>query len=661
MGNGFIAIDVDDAKAFPDLRKRGLDLPDTRAHITPGKIIPGKKRTPGAHLIYKVPKTLVIKNSTRIFPDVDIRHRGGQVVCPGSIHPDGGVYAVLRDAPFAQLPAESIKKLTTATRRKAPPRTEGATNGVPRGQQDNALFRLACAMQRQGASAEAKLEALRAEVKTYDTDPAHPFTDDDLLRHVRSSEKYEPAPGPEALERLNSEYCHVLNTNYVYRTSTIRSKKPEKWKPREWVNDVEAEAQFQITDDDGKPHTKSAAKEWMKWAHRSKFGALVWEPYSELKQGRMDVIARPGGLCDLNYYQPVSIPVKEHLSKEDRARLKEYEDWLRDLHPIDAEREHIDQYWAKKLQDPGIHIKHAIALVSDETLIGKSLEGYIIAELNGKVNSAVLDLSRAHGRFNSLRRNKTVIMLEEFEAASSRDMKDLDYLITGEEAITEGKGVDADADPNHSCVFISTNNRAGLKISRNDRRYFISYAGRGPEHMESMRAKAAKIASWALTSEGLSLLRKRYLSIDTSKFNPNAAPPRTAAHEDTFKAGGTSLESLIDDLIEDPVATLTEWRMPWASTTFYAAQDLKDPINSQLPMRLQTDAQTIGNLLGTRGGKRAHNGKRVRVPGTELRRYLWIANPLRAANLRPDQIGARYLKDMPHLIGELRRRKFEGG
>jgi len=101
-GNEIIAVDVDNASEFKQLcKKEGWDVPKTRTHLTGS----GKK-----HYLYAYPKNgksygcRAIKdhNGESVF---DIKGIGGQVVAPGSIHPDTGKpYNVLMNRAIVPAP-----------------------------------------------------------------------------------------------------------------------------------------------------------------------------------------------------------------------------------------------------------------------------------------------------------------------------------------------------------------------------------------------------------------------------------------------------------------------------------------------------------------------------------------------------------------------------
>jgi len=101
-GSGIIVVDVDDLIKFnKTLDENGWKLPMTRLHIT---------GTGKPHYIYAYSsngkrygcRAIKDSNGKAIF---DIRGIGGQVVAPGSIHPDTGKpYTLRRDSPIAPAP-----------------------------------------------------------------------------------------------------------------------------------------------------------------------------------------------------------------------------------------------------------------------------------------------------------------------------------------------------------------------------------------------------------------------------------------------------------------------------------------------------------------------------------------------------------------------------
>lgn len=183
MGDGFIAIDVDDPSRYPELKALGFDLPPTRVH----------KTASGLHLIYRVPLDVTIRNAVKKFGIVDIRHANAQVVCPGSVHPSGAVYEIAEDLPIADLPDETLRMLTVS---EPSPRASGDGSKIPEGRRDDTLTSIAGRMRRGGMTAAEILPSLQ-EVNRTRCEP--PLPDADVERIAHGMERYKPESGIQAM------------------------------------------------------------------------------------------------------------------------------------------------------------------------------------------------------------------------------------------------------------------------------------------------------------------------------------------------------------------------------------------------------------------------------------------------------------------------------
>ncbi|MER6132613.1 bifunctional DNA primase/polymerase [Streptomyces sp. NPDC001815] len=119
-----LVVDLDtlkptDEKGTPDGAANFLALCERAGQVIP---VTRRIRTPsgGQHLYFTPPPGTRFANTTgTLTPKVDTRAWGGQVVAPGSITPQGP-YAVLDDAPVANLP-EWLQKALTAPRKPVRP------------------------------------------------------------------------------------------------------------------------------------------------------------------------------------------------------------------------------------------------------------------------------------------------------------------------------------------------------------------------------------------------------------------------------------------------------------------------------------------------------------------------------------------------------------
>lgn len=129
-GNGLVVVDIDEGA---DLS--GLELPET---------VEVKTGSGARHLYYRTNET--IRNSTgKLGPHIDIRGDGGQVVFPGSVHPDTKQRYEFVRAPWeceiAPLPESIIQKLKAKPQQPATT-TAGAKTAYARVVMENELNRV---------------------------------------------------------------------------------------------------------------------------------------------------------------------------------------------------------------------------------------------------------------------------------------------------------------------------------------------------------------------------------------------------------------------------------------------------------------------------------------------------------------------------------------
>lgn len=139
--SGVIVLDIDDLELYDKTAfKRGWSLPETRVHLT---------GSDNFHIFYRYPDDMALGNKSFKGLGFDIRGVGGQVVAPGSIHPDTGKpYTIEKDVPLADCPHWLIDLYSDQ-----PVNGDGThygidadsiLKGIPKGGRDEGLFRYAC-------------------------------------------------------------------------------------------------------------------------------------------------------------------------------------------------------------------------------------------------------------------------------------------------------------------------------------------------------------------------------------------------------------------------------------------------------------------------------------------------------------------------------------
>ncbi|MFQ5853110.1 MAG: bifunctional DNA primase/polymerase [Candidatus Binatia bacterium] len=204
-----VVIDVDKAETVEELKKRFPDY-DFRK-------VPRSRTGRGWQLFFKHPG-VAVPNRAGILPGLDVRGDGGYVVVPPSIHPNGKPYTweVSINGELPKLPVE-LFKLISAPR----PNVNGirerfdtprALAGVPEGQRDEILFRLACKLR----NADIPQDMAERVMVEAGANCQPPFPERDALAKVKNAYQRYPAGDPE-----NNNQASGQDTNQSIRIETL--------------------------------------------------------------------------------------------------------------------------------------------------------------------------------------------------------------------------------------------------------------------------------------------------------------------------------------------------------------------------------------------------------------------------------------------------------
>lgn len=155
----------------------------------------------GLHYYFAHPGGVVPNSAGRIAPGIDIRGDGGYVVAPPSQHISGQTYTWAEACPATPPPMWLSGKIRNRGPEPQRPRihVETVLAGLPAGERDDGIFRLACKLRRadvpRDVAEDLVLRAARA--------CSPPFPEKDALRKVESAYgRYRPAtPAGAAISR----------------------------------------------------------------------------------------------------------------------------------------------------------------------------------------------------------------------------------------------------------------------------------------------------------------------------------------------------------------------------------------------------------------------------------------------------------------------------
>lgn len=184
--SGLVVIDLDSMEA-KDKLKELLPYYDLTT-------VPRSRTGKGWQLFFKHPG-VPIPNRAGVIPGLDVRGDGGYVVAPPSIHPNGKAYKweVPINGELPKLPGEFYKLISSSASNGNGYRekfnTAQALAGVPEGQRDDSIFRLACKLR--GADVPEDMAQTLILEAGRNCEP--PFSEGIALEKVeRAYRKYEP-------------------------------------------------------------------------------------------------------------------------------------------------------------------------------------------------------------------------------------------------------------------------------------------------------------------------------------------------------------------------------------------------------------------------------------------------------------------------------------
>ncbi|MBI4490645.1 MAG: bifunctional DNA primase/polymerase, partial [Deltaproteobacteria bacterium] len=195
--SGLVVIDIDSVEAKDKLKGLLSDY-DLSA-------VPRSRTGKGWQLFFKHPGT-PIQNRAGVLPGLDVRGDGGYVVAPPSIHPKGKTYTweVPINSELPKLPFELFKLISCPVASgehgyRERFNTAQALAGVPEGQRDETLFKLACKLR----SADVPQDMTETLILEAARNCQPPFPEREALEKVRNAYSRYPA-GKEKTDRQES-------------------------------------------------------------------------------------------------------------------------------------------------------------------------------------------------------------------------------------------------------------------------------------------------------------------------------------------------------------------------------------------------------------------------------------------------------------------------
>lgn len=219
---GFAVVDVDikhDEGKHGDETLRGLEalhgpLPDTVRSLTGGG---------GVQHFFRTDATLACKNG--LFDAIDLKTKGGYVILPPSLHPNGRRYEWEVDHAPGEIDGATLPQWIVdarlSTQGKASDMTPAREDGkIPEGQRNQTLHKLASSMRSKGFAEESILAALLADNKARCVPP---LDESEVRKIAHSAGKYEQG----MVHTAASDFAGLQ----IYQANELPPPEPQEAKP----------------------------------------------------------------------------------------------------------------------------------------------------------------------------------------------------------------------------------------------------------------------------------------------------------------------------------------------------------------------------------------------------------------------------------------------
>ena len=391
--------------------------------------------------------------------------------------------------------AEIIRKINKGTEHK-----DGGTF-------DNHIVSLvACCIMRDKRSDE--------EIKAYFDEVKHRSDKSKISDYIKDKIKNcrnkfnKPDPGPKITEFFLTTYWNCEEDKY------FNSKKNRHHSDKS-LNQIYSPL-F--------PNDTTPTKEFYQNENKRIVDGLVYRPDLHDKANPENRLVKDKSMIFVNKY----IEHKLQELKPTEGDLKLFFELVNYLFPNEKERNHILDFLAFCVQNPGKKIKHAILVYSSEYRIGKGSLFDVMTDILGEDNcepGSVKSILDKGVMFSE----KLLVLIDECSSTGDFSEKrnlvnDLKTIISEERIQKRVLYRDFGVTKSFTNFLIFTNNPDALTIDANDGRYFVvdNYEPRKDQKFYDTYHE------WRL-NKGAAFVKYYLLHRDISKFNPMKPPPMTEA------------------------------------------------------------------------------------------------------------------------------------
>jgi hypothetical protein len=278
---------------------------------------------------------------------------------------------------------------------------------------------------------------------------------------------------------------------------------------------------------------------------------------------------------------------------------------LEKLIPNEAERNHMLDYLAFHLQNPGVKITHGL-IIQGRQGTGKSYLRHLLAEMIGAENCGRLEPDMLDQPWTAGWSNKQALVIEEMMSGERLETYNrLKTWMSEEEVMVNQKHVPQYLAATPRIMLVLTNHKVATVVPPDDRRFFVIASDMEPQTPEYYKRLWNEGVSQAPSFKGF-LLRR-----DVSGFKPGAPPPMTAAKAEMIEDSAPPLQRTLEELIAE------------GAYPFHRALVRQDAVRNALHARLNERPRENALIGAMRAvGMRKREGQVLLADGTKPR--FWI-------------------------------------
>jgi Family of unknown function (DUF5906) len=214
----------------------------------------------------------------------------------------------------------------------------------------------------------------------------------------------------------------------------------------------------------------------------------------------------------------------------------------------EAAADHLLDWIAHLVQQPGERVNHAVLIVSKAQGVGKSMLGDVVGLLAGESNRASTTAGILNSGFDGLTTGKLVVQVDEVrEGGNWKLAESLKSKITEERLPVNIKYGPQTIVRNFTRWLMYSNHVDALSLTEGERRFFVVECKQQPRDA----AYYGRLADELMTPAGIEGVRRWLLVRDLSRFKPKASPPLTEAKTAMIEASENPLVDYLRSALED--------------------------------------------------------------------------------------------------------------